>query len=89
MLERSKEFQDVIVKFFKQQFTRPDLFQIEDYKNEGRQSMKKGQSDVKSIFNAIKNDLAEYFTNPDYIFHEKAFEEQSPNNSVLDMGEAT
>lgn len=37
--------------------------------------MKKGHSDVKSIFNEIKNDLAEYFTNPEYIFHEKAFED--------------
>jgi hypothetical protein len=54
----------------------------------GRLSIK-GKNDIKSIFNTIKNDLTEYFTNPDYIFHEKAFDENSPCASIIDIGEGT
>lgn len=62
------------MKFIRKMLQRSDKAIEEELTTENRISIK-GSNDIKSIFNAIKNDLAEYFTNPDYIFHEKAFDD--------------
>lgn len=82
---RNDKMASTIYKFFTDIFHGKDASDDEEDPITERSTLRKssmnGKNDVQSIFNAIKNDLAEYFHNPDYIFHEKAFEEGSPGTS--------
>ncbi|CDW74254.1 UNKNOWN [Stylonychia lemnae] len=81
----SDSSKSLIMKFIRKLLLRSDRASEIDQLTEGSKSIR--GSDIRSIFQTITNDIAEYFTNPDYIFHDKAFDDQqqSPNTTSIDL----
>eukprot|EP00347_Sterkiella_histriomuscorum_P008880 403343393 len=81
----SETSKSLVMRFVRKSLQRYDRASEIEQVTEANKSKK--AIDIRSIFQTITNEIAEYFINPDYLFHDKAFDDQqlSPNSSMLEF----